>query len=143
VLSLPPAFVLSQDQTLKLKRAIPRATPKGRSAGHPFLTDEPLHIAPTSPERPAKAQTSSSAVHPSQGPKTPRQKPTNGEADIPIIETRKRTRPLGDRYARSPSVETNQTARISLRNTIMSNSADQKTAFHANSLMAFNAQPTR
>ena len=34
VLSLPPAFVLSQDQTLKLKR--PKA----------FLTFEPLHIAP-------------------------------------------------------------------------------------------------
>src|SRR4029078_12255827 len=32
VLSLPPAFVLSQDQTLKLKG------PK------PFLKDEPLHI---------------------------------------------------------------------------------------------------
>jgi hypothetical protein len=35
VLSLPPAFVLSQDQTLKLK------APKR------FLTAEPLHIAPT------------------------------------------------------------------------------------------------
>ena len=44
VLSLPPAFVLSQDQTLKLKRA---SGPKTK--GNPFLTAEPLHIIqPTS-----------------------------------------------------------------------------------------------
>ena len=55
VLSLPPAFVLSQDQTLKLKgvlfvlplRCLRTEIPKPDIAGrNPFFTSEPLHIAP-------------------------------------------------------------------------------------------------
>ncbi len=87
VLSLPPAFVLSQDQTLKLKRSL----------SGPFLTAEPLHIAPTSLE--AKAQTSSFVVHRSH--KEP--KPTNGEADTHIIGSRNS---LMGRHANSPVAET-------------------------------------
>jgi hypothetical protein len=56
---------------------------------NPFLTDEPLHIAPT--HREARAQTSSFVVHPSP---LGEQKPTNGEADTPIIG-----RNLEGRYA--------------------------------------------
>jgi hypothetical protein len=56
VLSLPPAFVLSQDQTLKLKR-LPRSDARA-SNRQPFLTDEPLHITPNPSQR-VRAQTSS------------------------------------------------------------------------------------
>jgi hypothetical protein len=56
VLSLPPAFVLSQDQTLKLKR-LPRSDARAPNR-QPFLTDEPLHITPNPSQR-VRAQTSS------------------------------------------------------------------------------------
>ena len=63
VLSLPPAFVLSQDQTLKLKRPTTRQVPDELLLpGQPFLTAEPLHIIRPLPE---PDQTSSSVVHPS------------------------------------------------------------------------------
>ena len=94
VLSLPPAFVLSQDQTLKLKAALEGA----------FLTAEPLHIV-----RPPRGA----------GPKRHRlscirplaetRHPTNGEADTPIIGS-----PLMSRYANVRPSIMNQTARISL-----------------------------
>ena len=70
VLSLPPAFVLSQDQTLKLKG------PKT------FLTAETSAHQSGSREA-TRLQTSSSAVHPSSS--RDYRKPTNGEADTRII----------------------------------------------------------
>ena len=71
VLSLPPAFVLSQDQTLKLKGVLLALPLRCSSAAtrNPFLTDEPLHIAPT--PREARAQTSSFVVHPFPKKQTP------------------------------------------------------------------------
>ena len=96
VLSLPPAFVLSQDQTLKLKRL-----------RRPFLTDEPLHIAPALTEPETKRHRS--AVHRSQG--------TDVRQTVKLTPTSSGL-PLRSRYADSPSIEMNQTARISLHQII-------------------------
>jgi hypothetical protein len=80
VLSLPPAFVLSQDQTLKLKGVLlvlPRFALLEDSI--PFLTDEPLHIAPTLSSRSPNVIVRRASV-----PEGNR-RPTNGEADTRII----------------------------------------------------------
>ena len=93
VLSLPPAFVLSQDQTLKLK-PVRRQVLDVRTSAHRSSL-------------PARAQTSSFAVHP-----FPLE--TDVRQTVKLTPTSSGLAPLVSRYANCRSIETNQTAHISL-----------------------------
>ena len=118
VLGLPPAFVLSQDQTLKLKRvmfALPLRYLSATAHEDPSLTSEPLHIV-----RPSRSRTKRhrlSCIVPLAGSRWP----TNGEADTHIIGKK----PNGPTCKR-PSVDLDQTARISLHRITLSKSPGQQ-----------------
>ena len=93
VLNLPPAFVLSQDQTLKLKRH------SGVS-----LTFEPQHIT----SRPVQGQDALSVFR-------ARFQRKPGPRQTVKLTLRHRTEVLAGRYAWIRSPKVNPTARISLR----------------------------
>ena len=101
VLGLPPAFVLSQDQTLKLKRCLRCVLDSRTSAHHPT--------------RPGRIV---SACRASLHKET---KPPSSEADTPIIG-----RTLRSRCVRDRSIEMDQTAHKSLQSPAMSKSGETK-----------------
>ena len=117
VLSLPPAFVLSQDQTLKLKRvwfALPLRYLERRDA-------RPVLDVRTSAHHPAlSSQIKRHRLLRASFPSRITTDQTNGEADTPIIDSR-----LEGRYANVQSIEMNQTAHISLHHIKMSKSNRQ------------------
>ena len=99
VLSLPPAFVLSQDQTLKLKASL-SALPPGGLPEHirdTILDVKPKHISHNQDINP-DCITSVLCSRP-----TKKQKPQNSEADTHIIGQTKAT--LASRYVSGRSIE--------------------------------------
>ena len=89
VLSLPPAFVLSQDQTLKLKRRS-RDVLDVRTSAHPLLVLPAIAYLRTIPDPPTRLGMAQAKSHLSDAHQFHKETEvhTNSEADTPYHRSR-------------------------------------------------------